>query len=119
MEDFPHRYAFQIPHGAFKNMGILCVQHPPEEITLADGTDISAIPGDDRDHFVAVVTHLFQSLTESTVVVEKGRTVLGEQKISYVHAAASFLEGGDAACSLFSLSISIIWEVPWDLVNNL
>ena len=38
--------------------------------------------------------HFFQSLAEGEVIVQIGDTVLGDQKISYVHCDASFLGAG-------------------------
>ena len=44
---------------------------------------------------------LFQSLTEGAVIVQIGDAVLREQKISYVHFAASFLRAGARPYSAF------------------
>ena len=81
--------------------GIVGVQQSPEEISLADSAHIPAVPGDDGDGGIAVVPHLFQSLTEGAVIVQIGDAVLREQKISYVHFAASFLRAGARPYSAF------------------
>ena len=109
----------QVFHGTDLTFLRYFVEKLPEEISFADGACIPAVPGDDWDGGVAVVTHFFQTLTECIVIIEVGNTAFGEQKISNVHFAASFLDCGGAA--LFGLHFPnlTIQERLGNLVNNL
>jgi hypothetical protein len=53
------------------------LQQFPEKIALADGSEIMAVPGDDGNGGISVVTHFLQSLTECVIVMEICDTVFG------------------------------------------
>ena len=100
-QNVPDLQPLHVLHGVGSQGLAVLGQELPEEIPLTDCTDIFPIPADDGDGGIAVVPHLFQSLTEGAVIVQIGDAVLREQKISYVHFAASFLRAGARPYSAF------------------
>ena len=65
----------------------------PKEITLARDAYIGAVPLDDRDGSVAGAAHLFKTLPQSAVMVQKSDIVFRCQEKSCVHGEthSSFL----------------------------
>lgn len=103
-EDVPDPQLFHVLHGIGRQVFTVLGEQAPEKVPLTDRADVCSLPADDRDGGVAVVPHLFQSLAEGAVVIEICDRVLREQKISYVHVAASFLRAGAARIEPFRLS---------------
>ena len=63
----------------------------PEEIALADCSDIVAVTRDYRNGGVAVGLHLFKPLTYGVVVVYVTDFILNLQQIKYIHFKTPFL----------------------------
>ena len=75
-QNVPDLQPLHVLHGVGSQGLAVLGQELPEEIPLADCTDIFPIPADDGDGGIAVVPHLFQSLTEGAVIVQIGDAVL-------------------------------------------
>lgn len=120
LKNVPDVEPLQVLDGAGAG-GALVGNEPPEEVSLADGSHVLALPVDDGNGAEAVVPEFFQALTHRVVVVKEGDAVFGDQEIRNIHDHASFLKGGAARLGRGGLNVCIynIQEEAGKVVNSL
>lgn len=92
-------------HGtALLRVGVIG-EKSPEKITLADCAYVLSVTGDDGDGGITMVPHFLQSLTKCEVIIKVSDIAFGNQKISNIHWASSFLERESACYTVLYLII--------------